>query len=89
MMMQRVISAEDEKVIGKEESALSFRSPSQCLRELEQLKNYGLITRRNIKSSEGRFWENFGTYNLRSASHILRESSTYHHTWILNGVLGY
>ena len=43
ILFERVILAEYEKLIGKEEPLPSLRSASERLRELEQLKNDGLI----------------------------------------------
>ena len=43
MLFQRVILAEYEKLVGKEEPVPSVRSPSERLRSLEQLKSDGLI----------------------------------------------
>jgi Short C-terminal domain len=43
MMFQRVILAEYEKLVGKEESVQSVRSASDRLKALEQLKTDGLI----------------------------------------------
>jgi stage V sporulation protein G len=43
-MFQRLILAEYEKLVGKEEPVPSGRSASERLRALEQLKNDGLIT---------------------------------------------
>jgi stage V sporulation protein G len=44
MMFRRLILAEYEKLVGKEEPVPSGRSASERLRALEQLKNDGLIT---------------------------------------------
>ena len=46
MMIQRVILAEYEKLVGKEESVQSVRSASERLRALEQLKTDGLTVKR-------------------------------------------
>jgi hypothetical protein len=43
MMIQRVILAEYEKIVGKAGAVPSVRSASERLRALEQLKNDGLI----------------------------------------------
>ena|GEM_PF-3540501 len=43
MMFQRVILAEYEKIVGKEDPVPSVRSASERLRSLDQLKNDGLI----------------------------------------------
>jgi DNA-binding cell septation regulator SpoVG len=43
MMFQRVILAEYEKIVGKEDPVPSVRSASERLRALEQLKTDGLI----------------------------------------------
>jgi stage V sporulation protein G len=43
-LFQRVILAEYEKLVGKEESGPSGRSAADRLKALEQLKNDGLIT---------------------------------------------
>ena len=43
IMIQRVILAEYEKIVGKKDPVPSARSVSERLRALEQLKNDGLI----------------------------------------------
>ena len=43
MLFQRVILAEYEKIVGKEDPVPSLRSVSERLRSLEQLKTDGLI----------------------------------------------
>ena len=43
MLFQRVLLAEYEKLVGKEELVLSGRSAAERLRALEQLKTDGLI----------------------------------------------
>jgi stage V sporulation protein G len=43
MMFQRVILAEYEKIVGKEDPVVSVRSASERLRAIEQLKTDGLI----------------------------------------------
>jgi hypothetical protein len=43
MMFQRVILAEYEKLVGKEEPVPSVRSTAERLKALEQLKTDGLI----------------------------------------------
>ena len=43
MLFQRVILAEYEKLVGKEEPVPSVRSASERLRALDQLKTDGLI----------------------------------------------
>src|SRR4030095_7414748 len=43
MLFQRVILAEYEKLVGKEERVPSGRSAAERLKALEQLKNDGLI----------------------------------------------
>jgi hypothetical protein len=42
-MIERVILAEYEKIVGKSDPVPSARSRSERLRELEQLKTDGLI----------------------------------------------
>ena len=44
MMMQRVILAEYEKMVGASEPISNARAPSERLRMIEQLKNDGLVT---------------------------------------------
>src|SRR6266478_1621855 len=58
-MIQQVILAEYEKIVGKADPVPNVRSASERLRAIEQLKTDGLITRKNITASERRFWENF------------------------------
>ena len=50
MMIQRVILAEYEKLVGKEEPVPIVRSPSERLRALEQLKTDGLINEEEYSS---------------------------------------
>jgi hypothetical protein len=54
MMIQRVILAEYEKLVGKEAPVPSGRSAANRLRALEQLKTDGLINEEeyNIKRTE-------------------------------------
>ena len=59
-MIERVILAEYEKIVGKSDPVPSARSRSERLRELEQLKTDGLINEEEyITLSERRVWENF------------------------------
>ena len=54
MLFQRVILAEYEKLVGKEEPVPSVRSVAERMRALDQLKNDGLINQKeyNIKRKE-------------------------------------
>ena len=49
MLFQRVILAEYEKLVGKEDPLPIVRSPSERLRALEQLKTDGLINEEEYK----------------------------------------
>jgi stage V sporulation protein G len=50
MLFQRVILAEYEKLVGKEDPLPSVRSASERLRSLDQLKNDGLINEEEYNS---------------------------------------
>jgi Short C-terminal domain len=50
MMFQRVILAEYEKLVGKEDPVSGVRSPAERLRALEQLKTDGLINEEEYNS---------------------------------------
>jgi hypothetical protein len=50
MLFQRVILAEYEKLVGKEDPVPNVRSASERLRSLEQLKNDGLINEEKYSS---------------------------------------
>jgi Short C-terminal domain len=50
MMIQRVILAEYEKLVGKEEPVPSGRSAADRLKALEQLKTDGLISEEEYNS---------------------------------------
>ena len=49
-MIQRVILAEYEKIVGKRDPVPSAHSPSERLRALDQLKNDGLINEKEYNS---------------------------------------
>jgi stage V sporulation protein G len=49
IMIERVILAEYEKIVGKSDPVPSASSASERLRALEQLKNDGLNKRRRIQ----------------------------------------
>jgi Short C-terminal domain len=75
MMFQRVILAEYEKLVGKEEPVPSGRSASEHLRALEQLKNDGLINEEEYNSKRKEILENFSCFHKpalgRSASRLV------------------
>jgi hypothetical protein len=50
MLFQRVMLAEYEKLVGKEEPVPSVRSASERLRSLDRLKNDGLINEEEYNS---------------------------------------
>jgi hypothetical protein len=54
MLLQRVILAEYEKIVGKEDPVPSVRSVAERLRALDQLKTDGLINEKeyNTKRKE-------------------------------------
>ena len=59
-MIQRVILAEHEKIVGGGEPMSNAPPPSERLRALEQLKKDGLDKRRRVQhQAKRRFWENF------------------------------